>query len=289
MPKSTSHTTTAVILFSILTIILEFAAYYFFDLSAVTFVVTGLMALLFSHIILTLGYQFEACFSYQLLHVLVWGIVLFLLHIGNSSDFIAFSPMLFFFPAIHWGLCVVYCIVRNLMDESSRFSNFKGYFIRSSAVFLLSYFIFLCYWLFLNNTDKAYQSDLATINFVPFLTLAGFITELIDKELTLSQILIFLADRVLVYLPYGFFIILATRRNTRIVRFALLFSFPVLVEILQRILLLGKGDVEDVLYGVLGGFVGGLSYHLLNRIYDNYKGEDFLMSRRRSFSSSLRF
>ncbi len=289
MPKSTSHTTTAVILFSILTIVLEFAAYYLLKLSPVTFIITGLMALIITHVVLTLGYQFEACFSYQLLHVLIWGIVLFLLHTGNGSDFIQFSPLLFLFPAIHWGICVLYCIFRNLMDESTRFTNFKGYFIGSSIVFLLLYFVFLCYWLFLNNTDNSYQSDLKAVNFVPFLTLAGFITDFIDKELTLSQILAFLADRIFVYLPYGFFIILLARRNTRLVRFALLLLFPVAVEVLQRLLLLGKGDLEDVLYGLLGAFVGGLCYHLLNRIYDNYKGENFLEShRRRSYSRYLR-
>jgi glycopeptide antibiotics resistance protein len=93
-----------------------------------------------------------------------------------------------------------------------------------------------------------------------------------------------------VYLPYGFFIVLTARRNTRLVRFALLLFFPVVAEVLQRLLLLGKGDLEDVLYGLLGGFVGGLCYHLLNRIYDDYKGENFLEShRRRSYGSSLRF
>ncbi|WOO35244.1 VanZ family protein [Anaerocolumna sp. AGMB13020] len=290
MPKSTSHTTTAVILFSILTIVLEFAAYYFFKHSPATFIITGLMALIITHVVLSLSYQFEACFSYQLLHVLIWGIVLFLLHTGNGSDFITFSPLLFLFPAIHWGICVLYCIFRNLMDESTRFTNFRGYFIGSSIVFLLLYSVFLCFWLFLNNTDSSYQSDLKAVNFVPFLTLAGFITDFLDKELTLSQIFSFLADKILVYLPYGFFIVLTARRNTRLVRFALLLLFPVAAEILQRVLLLGKGDLEDVLYGLLGGLAGGLCYHLLNRIYDDHKGEIFLENhRRRSYSSSLRF
>lgn len=290
MPKSTSHTTTVVILFSILTIILEFMAYYFLDISVVTLLITGLLALLFCHITLTLTLHYEACFSYQLLHVLIWGIIFFLLSMGNTSAFLTFSARLFLFPAIHWSVCVVYCIIRNLKDEGSRYTNFKGYFRGSSILFLLLYGFALYFFLFLHNTDGNYHTDLLAINFVPFLTLAGMITDLMDKNTQLPQIFLFLTDRILLFLPYGFFLILIARRKSRLLRFLLLLLFPVVLEILQRILLLGKGDVEDVLYGLLGGFIGGLFYHLLNRIYTEIKGEHFLeSSRRSSYRSTLHF
>lgn len=290
MPKSTSHTTTVVILFSILTIILEFTAYYFLSSFAVTLLLTGFMALLFCHLTLTFCLHYESCFSYQLLHLMIWGIVLFLLYIGNDSALIAFSPRLFLMPGIHWAICILYCIVRNLWDENMRYSNFKGYFRNSSILFLLVYTASLIYFLFLGNTDGNYHRDLRSINFVPFLTLAGLITDFMDKKGGLSQIFLYLSDRTLIYIPYGFFIILMARRKSRLLRFLLLLLFPALVEVLQRVLLLGKGDLEDILYGLLGGFAGGLLFHLLNSIYSDVKGEDFLAnSRRFSYRSTLHF
>lgn len=291
MQKSTSYTTTAVILFSILTIVLEFTAYYFFKVSAATFLIAALLGLLFCHIVLVLSLQFETCFSYQLLHLLMWGIILFLLYMGNDSDLISYSPWLLLFPIIHWTCCVIYSTLRNLWDEGSRFTSFKSYFRNSSVVFLLAYAAFLLYWLFLSNTDSHYNTELTSFNFIPFITLAGFITDLIDKNAALPQIFSYLADRVLIYLPYGFFLILLTRRKPRTIRFLLLLLFPALMEIMQGVLNVGRGDVEDILYGLLGGFLGGLLYHLLNRTYQDVKGMDFLESSRRFYSnrSSLHF
>lgn len=291
MPKSTSYTTTAVILFSILTIVLEFTAYHFLKVSGSAFIITALLAFLFCHTVLVLSLHFETCFSYQLLHLLMWGIILFLLSAGNDSEIIPYSAWLFLFPVIHWICCMIYCILRNLWDESGRYMNFKGYFRNSSIVFLLLYTIFLVLWLFLHNTDYHYNEELSSPNLVPFFTLAGFITDFMDKNRTLSQIFSYLADRVLVYLPYGFFIILLMRRSSRFLRFLLLLVFPLVIEGLQALLSLGRCDIEDVLYGLLGGFLGALLYHLLNRTFCNVKGMDFLETSRRFYSnrSSLHF
>ncbi|SHO47822.1 VanZ family protein [Anaerocolumna xylanovorans] len=291
MQKSTSYTTTAVILFSILTIVLEFTAYYFLKVSLLAFIITALLALLFCHTVLVLGLHFEACFSYQLLHLLMWGIILFLLYVGNDSDIITYSARLFLFPVIHWICCIIYCTLRNLWDEGSRYTNFKKYFRNSSILFLLLYTVFLVLWLFLHNTDYSYNKELSSLNLVPFFTLAGFITDFMDKNRTLSQIFFYLADRVLVYLPYGFFIILLMKRSSRLVRFLLLLLFPLVIEGLQALLSFGRCDIEDILYGLLGGFIGALLYHLLNRTFRNVKGMDFLETSRRFYSnrSSLHF
>lgn len=291
MPKSTSYTTTATILFSILTLVLEFGAYYFLTVSIFTFLFTAFLALLFCHLTLTISQHFETCFSYQLLHLLMWGIILFLLFIGNDSDFISYSLQLFLFPFIHWACCVLYSILRNLWDEGGRFTGFKNYFRNSSLLFLLVYAAFLVYWLFLSNTDSSFHTESFSVNLIPFLTLASLITDFIDKNITLSHIFAFLGDRALIYLPYGFFCILLARKQPRLIRFLLLLLFPFIIEVLQGILQLGSSDIEDVLYGLLGGFSGGLLYHLLNRTYQNVKGMDFLATSRRFYSgrSSLHF
>lgn len=291
MQKSTSYTTTAVILFSILTLVLEFTAYYFLKVSVLTSIITVLTGLLFCHAILTLSLHYETCFSYQLLHVLMWGIILLLLYVGNDSELISYSAWLFLFPIIHWTCCSIYCILRNLWDEGGRYTNFKGYFRNSSILFLVVYAVFLIFWLFLSNRDSRYNTELSSFNLVPFLTLAGYITDLIDKNITLSQIVFYLADRVLIYLPYGFFIILLAKRNSRFIRFLILLLFPAAIEIVQGIFNLGRSDLEDMLYGLLGGFLGALLYHLLNRTYRNVKGMDFLETSRRFYSnrSSIHF
>lgn len=291
MPKSTSYTTTATILFSILTLVLELGAYYFLTVSIFTFLITAFLALLFSHLTLVISQHFESCFTYQLLHLLMWGIILFLLYIGNDSDFISFSLMLFLFPFMHWACCILYSILRNLLDEGGRLTGFRNYFRNSSVLFLLVYTAFLIYWLFLANTDSRFHAESFSINFVPFLTLASLITDLIDKNITLSHIFAFLGDRALIYLPYGFFCILLAKRQSRLIRFLLLLLFPILLEVLQGLLAIGSSDIEDVFYGLLGGFLGGLLYHLLNRIYRNIKGMEFLATSRRFYSnrSSLHF
>jgi glycopeptide antibiotics resistance protein len=145
--------------------------------------------------------------------------------------------------------------------------------------------------LLLKNEDFVlYYDDLKSLNFVPFLTIATLIEDYLYKYISFGTIMSYLLQEIFLFLPYGFYVILLLHNFSRIVRFFALLLLPVIIELVQKIFLLGKPDIDDIILGLIGGLIGGLCYHLLNRIFLYFTDENFLFERNRySFSNRFRY
>lgn len=282
MKKNYSHITTLIILFSIVTIILQFTAYYFVNSFLLALGISSVLCLLCDRILLQLTNNYGSCFSYSLLNVLLCSIILLLSYLGNTQNLFPFEERLYLFLLINWLVPHIYSIISNIADTSDKITGFKVFFRNSSIVFGAFYILVLLGFLFIKNTDYLIlDADLSTINLVPFHTLATLIEDYISDQGSLSIIGTYFLQGVLPYVPYGFYVILFLRHQKRLIRFAALLLFPIIIEILQRLSLLGKTDIEDVLLGLLGGFIGALIYHSLNTLHNYTKDRDFLTEQRR--------
>lgn len=277
MKKNYSHITTLIILFSIATVILQFTAYYFINSFLLTLGISALLCLLGTRILLQLTNNYGSCFSYSLLNVLLCSIILLLSYLGNTQNLFLFHEKLYLFLLINWLVPHLFAVFRNITDTSDRISGFKVFFRNSSIVFGVFYLITFIQFLFIRNTEfLILDTDLSKVNLVPFYTLATLIEDYISDKGSLSLIRTYFIQGLIPFIPYGFYIILMLRYQKRGIRFMALFLFPVIIEILQRILLLGKADIEEVLLGLLGGFVGAILYHGVNALYSHAKDRDFL-------------
>jgi glycopeptide antibiotics resistance protein len=88
--------------------------------------------------------------------------------------------------------------------------------------------------------------------------------------------MIYLCSRILLFVPFGFYIAMIARRQSRLLKFAFLLLFPLVLEIAQYFVYPARCDIDDVIYGLLGGLLGSLGFFLQNLIFKSFSGKDFL-------------
>lgn len=282
MKKNYSHITTFIILFSIVTVLLQFTAYYFVNSFLLALGISSILCLLFDRILMQLTNNYGACFSYSLLNVLLCSIILLLSYLGSTQSLFSFEKKLYLFILINWLIPHLNSVFNEMADSSDKSIGFKIFFRNNSIVFGVFYLLGIIKYLFIQNTDYfILETNLKTINLIPFYTLATLIEDYISDQGSLTFIITHLLQGIIPYIPYGFYIILLLRHQSRLLRFTALLFFPIAIEVLQRITLLGKADIEEVLLGLLGGFIGALIYHSINTLHHYVKGCDFLTEQTR--------
>ncbi len=289
MQRSSINIATLIIVFSILTVLVQFGAYYFFpDSVLLVYALAVLICFLFSHIFLEQTLSYESCFSYSLLNIFLCTIIVLLSYFWSNDSFLTYHPRLIGIIIVNWIIPVLYCIIRNLTDSAFKYGDFNKFYRNMNIVFASFYICILIFWLFLNNKSLVvFYSDFRSINLVPFLALATLIEDFLTGYGTFGGIIRYLVPGIALFIPYGFYAILLLRYQSRILRVLVLFLMPLLVEVLQRVFLLGKADLDDIILGFIGGFIGAIGYHILNRIYRTFTDEDFLYSRHHhSYSGS---
>lgn len=290
MQRSSSHLTTIALLLSILTITVQFSTFYFLGSTIITFGLTALFILLFSHILLEKFLSYESCFSYILLNLFISFIIILLSYFGGEDSALSYESGLAFFILLNWLVPSVYCIIRCLFDRGPKYSHFNSFYRNISIVFMLFYIGVFVYILFISKNSSDI-SDSKSINIIPFVTIATFIEDFIRGNVHIREFIPYFINGIVLFLPYGYFITLLLRYYGRLTRAFALFILPVLVEVIQGVFLLGKVDIDDIIMAVIGGFLGALCYHIINSIFRSVTDEDF-MSERSSYSyynSNLHF
>jgi glycopeptide antibiotics resistance protein len=292
MQRNSIQIATRIILFSIITVTSQFICYYFLGTSFYTYGAAVILSLLFCHLFLESTLSFESCFSYSLLNIFLCLIVILLAYMENNDGIFSYSNYLFLFIGLNWLIPVVYCIFRNLMDKGSKFVNFNSFYRNISILFLIFYTAFLIYILFLaKGHDGLKNVELKSFNIIPFFSIASIIEGYIFGQTDLKSLILFFLEGISLYIPYGFYIILLSRNQSRSLRAILLLILPILVEVLQWAFSLGRPDIDDIFLALLGGFIGGLVFHILNSIYYSVTDENFLQKRSRYsfYRNSLHF
>ncbi len=280
MQRSSISITTLIILFSILTVLAQFGAYYLLGPVFGVYSIAALFSLLFSHVFLDRTLNYESCFSYSLLNIFLCTIIIMLSYFSNAGSILPYHPTLIIIIILNWIIPLLYCIIRNLTDRGFKYTNFNIFYRNINIIFILFYTGLLIVLLFMKNKSFVlYYTDFESVNMVPFLTLATLIEEYLNGYVALGTIAKYLLQEIALFIPYGFYTVLLLRYQSRSLRILVLLILPLMVEILQKVFHLGKGDLDDVILGLLGGLIGAVFYHILNRIYRSFTDEDFLHNR----------
>lgn len=96
-------------------------------------------------------------------------------------------------------------------------------------------------------------------NYVPLKTIFGFIVDL--SSLNLLTTTINLAGNIGVFIPFGIILPYISKGLRRYSLFTIYFITAILIlEILQTILRVGVGDIDDVILNYIGASIGFLLY-----------------------------
>jgi glycopeptide antibiotics resistance protein len=266
-----------VVLVSIISIIVQFLAYYFL---ASPFLILGISCaavIICVHILLEQSLTYESCTAYTILLLFISIIITLLSYPGSESSILPFTNTLFGIIAVNWAVPMLYCFIRNMFDYGTRIEKFIAFYRNISIVFVLFYIGFLLYVSFsehslpvINRMRSNHQ------NFTPFWWIATLIEDYINEMVPLSDILTYLLGRIFAYVPYGFYIILIFRYQSKLVRFLFLLLLPSVIELFQYFIIPARCDIDDIIYAFIGGAIGGLWYHITNTIYRAVANKDFL-------------
>jgi hypothetical protein len=281
-----------IIILSILTIMVQFVVYYLFASFYIILGISILIALLCCHLLVEQTVSYEACFQYSFLTLFISLVVIGLTYLGKGQTFLPYTGTMLGVAVINWLIPSIYCFMRNMLNYGTKIDDFHIFFRYSNIVFLIFYLVVIAYSSFVSAAFPwAYRTVVEAANVFPFQVIATQIEDYLYELIPLTDIITYLLSRILIYLPYGFFVTLVLRRQTRLPRFFGLLILPIVIEILQYIIIPTRCDIDDILYALIGGILGSLSYYLLNVIFRAFTGKDFLMREAdyRFSNSSLHF
>lgn len=272
--------TSLTVFLSILTILLEFSAYYFFASWYPTLGISCLISILCCHILLQQSATYEACFIYTLLTVFISLTVTVLTYFSaNHTSFITYSNLLNGITLINWLIPSLHCFIRYMTGYGTRIQHYNTFYRNNSIIFIVFYIGIIAYGSFAKDAfPKIYRAVMwgNTANFTPFLALAKQIEDYLYGIIPMRDIFIYLSSRILAFVPYGYYIALLTRKRTRWLKHFLFLLFPLLIEVLQYFFFISRSDIDDIIYGFLGCLLGSILFYLTNKIFHAISGKDFL-------------
>lgn len=280
MQRRTNIQISSLIVFlSILTIIIQFAAYYFFASFYAIIGVSSLILIIGCHILLERSLTYEACFNYTILNVFISMIITLFIYFGKDSSYTLapYTNTLIGIVIINWFIPTLHCFLRQMFEYGTRIEHFITFYRNNSIIFLLFYIGVILYGSFFTNAFSwAYQANTEAVNLTPFWVLSTLIEDYLYDLIPLSDIVIYLSSRILLFIPYGFYCTLATRRRSRLLKYTTFLMFPIILEVLQYFIYPLRCDIDDVIYAFIGGILGSLLFYLTNLIFRSVSGKDFL-------------
>ncbi|MBH1941688.1 VanZ family protein [Mobilitalea sibirica] len=290
--RSYTGISSLIVFLSIITILVQFAAYYFFASVYLFLGISCLISIICIHILIEQSLTYESSFIYSVLTVFISLIITVLTYYGKDQSFIPYTIYLFGIVAVNWFIPTIHCFFRNMLDYGSRIEGFHHFYRNNSIILLLFYIGIMIYGYFTDGSFPwAYPYVVEDINFTPFMSVSSLIEDYLNDLIPIKDIITYLLSRILLYVPYGFYIILVLRRRSRILRALSLLFVPLALEVVQYFLFEARTDIDDVIFAVIGGIVGALWFHLTNQFFKAVSGKNFLAKESdfRYSNSSLHF
>lgn len=266
-----------IILFSILTIIIQFAVYYFFAAFYIIWGVSILLCIVSCHVLQEQTSSYEVCFNYSVLTLFNSLIIIILSYLGKEQSFLPYTGLMLGISVINWLVPFIHCFLRNMLDYGTRFEDYRTFYRNDSILFFLLYIGIILYASFDKTAFSwAYLGSMNNANFIPFEAITYQIEDYLYGLIPLGDIAVYLCSRILLFLPYGYQMTLLMRKRGRLVRVSALLVLPFLLEVLQYIIIPTRFDIDDLIYAMIGGILGSLLFYLSNLIFRAFTGKDFL-------------
>lgn len=139
----------------------------------------------------------------------------------------------------------------------------KKIFRALGKVLFLLYVIFLIYFLFLAEWyGRTGVSEEYRYNLELFKEIKRFITY--REQLGIFTVFTNLAGNIIIFVPYGFFISMASRSRGFFKTLFFSMGLSLCVEVTQLFTRVGSFDVDDILLNTVGGVIGYMIFLICN-------------------------
>ena len=146
--------------------------------------------------------EMEELFSYLLLPCISSGCIGLLIP-QLKGDLLPESKVVFIGCLLSWFLPVLYACLFTWTEGGPALSRFSGFYKKATIFFYVVYFGFLIYWITIYS--RIPENEI-TMQFIPFATFAAYVDGILSGTVPVERLFQFVADRTILFLPYGFFI-----------------------------------------------------------------------------------
>ena len=116
-------------------------------------------------------------------------------------------------------------------------------------------------------------------NFVPFMATADYIEQTLKAGKPLYDFILYAAELICLGIPFGYMIRVALRKLNFVFRIIIYILFPAALEFIQYYTNLGRADIDDCVFSIIGILIGVILFHIMNAAFQTIAARDFMISR----------
>lgn len=263
--------TTWVVTVSLLVSILQLVLYVVMDGNWVALLLSGLGILLGGILVHFITGELGELFPFLLIPCIISGGAGLLIP-QLKGEWLPQSTAVLVGCLLAWLVPVVYACLFTWAEGSTVLPQFSAFYKKAAIFFYLVYFGILIYWFMVYCRIPEQE---VTLQMIPFASFAAYIDGIISETVPVQRLLQYLLERILLFLPYGFFIAMVGRKLHSMLRLGLVLVLPVIVELLQYLLKYHSCDADDVIFAFLGGMFGMLLFVIFNVVFQKTTGKNF--------------
>jgi len=260
-----------IVLIGILVSVLQFVLFYITENNWGGVMLAGAAVLVGAIAVHIITGEMEELFAYLLIPCLCSGCIGLLIPKLEGAC-LPKSGVVFLGCVLSWFLPVLYACLYTWVEGSPALIRFSGFYKKTTVFFYIIYFGFLIYWV---TVYTRIPKNEITMQLIPFATFAAYVDGILSETVPVGRLLQFLSERIVLFLPYGFFVAMAGRKLHSLLRLGLVLLFPVVTGLLQYTFSLHSLDVDDMIFAFLGGLFGIISFVIFNAIFQKTTGKNF--------------
>lgn len=280
MNARTINISSLVILLSLISLICEGFIYYFLPQHIWAILFSVICSLLLSHFFLEMAFSY----TYNILHTgfMTFSTMLFsiIVYLIQPNPWISYDFSLVFLVLSNWLTPFIYCTIRDLTDPGPRFNGYDRFFRQTSVILLLVYLFSIIKQFYITPIVPPYKAlAFGAQNFIPYMSTGTYLEEMIRTNQSLVPLFCFLAEMIILFIPFGFYVCAYGRKKPFILRLLCYLAFPLLLELSQELTGLGRGHIDDYISALLGTLIGVMIYHAANGIFHIVAGRTIAAER----------
>ena len=280
MNKRSVNIISLVILLSLLCFIAEVCIYYFVPQHYVTVIFSVISSLILSHYFLESSLNYDYNFihaSFMTITTLAFGIIVYIM---QPNQWISFDFSIVILVFLSWFVPFIYCSARDLFDMGPRFDGYYFFFHRMGRFFIVIYLLVLIKQYFLTPVVPPYEElSFGAHDVVPFMSTATYIEETARSGKSLLPIGLYILELVCFGIPFGYYATVYLRRLKFLLRLFIVLAFPAIFEGLQYATGLGRCDIDDYVFFLIGTVIGIVLFHIMYAVFVHVANRDFTTDR----------
>ncbi len=280
MNKRSVNISSLVILLSLLSFLFEMCLYYFIPQHLITVAVAAIISLGLAHFFLESSLNYDYCFLHASFMTITSTAFTIIVYLMQPNVWIAYDYSLIALIIVNWFIPFGYCFIRDFCDRGPRFAEYLFFFYGMSILFLIIYAIALVKLLFVTPLLPPYETmDFGAHNFIPFMATGNYIEDALSHHASITKMITYMLEMIVLGIPAGFYIRVFLRNHSITPCIFTYLFLPFLLEFIQFLTGIGRADIDDYTFYLIGILVGIAIYYIVYRISYEVHKRDFLEDR----------